>query len=256
MRPESLYFEIAPKVIPADREAVVTIRPRFGLRRFDARADYEVTHFPVEALAGERGSAAREKLTLRPKGDALRIALRFPDEQEHVLLVERADGETRRLIGDFRVYSLRDDLFACRPYKGDLHLHSHHSDGVESPGYVAAACRRIGLDFMALTDHSQYQPSLEAQQAFAGVEMDLRIFPGEEVHPPGNPVHLVNFGGRFSVNELFADEQSYRAAVKAVEEGRLMLAHLEGDPAAADHLRRLRGRTERLLAHCWAEGEG
>jgi hypothetical protein len=38
------------------------------------------------------------------------------------------------------------------------------------------------------------------------VDIDLRIYPGEEVHPPGNPVHMLNFGGSFSVNELFADD--------------------------------------------------
>jgi predicted metal-dependent phosphoesterase TrpH len=74
---------------------------------------------------------------------------------------------------------------------------------------VAAACRQIGLDFMALTDHRAYQPSLDARDAFTGLALDLRIYPGEEVHPPGNPVHIVNFGGSFSVNALFAERAAY-----------------------------------------------
>jgi hypothetical protein len=92
---------------------------------------------------------------------------------------------------------------------------------------VAAACRRIGLDFMALTDHRKYAPSLEAIAAFEGVSHDLCIYPGEEVHPPGNPVHIVNFGGRFSINDLFASD-TYRAEVRAIE------ATLSDLPAGAD----------------------
>jgi hypothetical protein len=77
-------------------------------------------------------------------------------------------------------------------------------------------CRKIGLDFMALTDHGKYVPSLEAQQAFREVPVDLKIYPGEEVHPPGNPIHIVNFGGRFSVNELFRGE-AYAPEVQALQ---------------------------------------
>jgi hypothetical protein len=121
---------------------------------------------------------------------------------------------------EFRLYALDDDLFNRRPYKGDLHMHSIRSDGLEAPAYVAGACRRIGLDFMALTDHSQYEPSLEAIRAYAGLALDLQMFPGEEVHPPDNPVHIVNFGGSFSLNTIFReDEPRYRAEVAAIADG-------------------------------------
>jgi len=83
---------------------------------------------------------------------------------------------------------------------------------------VAGASRRIGLDFMAVTDHRLYAPSLEAIRAFEDMPVDLRIYPGEEVHPPDCPVHIINFGGRFSLNERFAGE-SYRAEVQAIQDG-------------------------------------
>ncbi len=121
---------------------------------------------------------------------------------------------------EFRLYALEADLFQRRPYKGDLHMHSTRSDGNEAPAYVAGACRRIGLDFMALTDHRQYGPSLEAMRAYDGLALDLQMFPGEEVHPPENPVHIVNFGASFSVNAIFReDEPRYRAEVAAIAAG-------------------------------------
>jgi hypothetical protein len=38
-------------------------------------------------------------------------------------------------------------------YRGELHSHTHHSDGHSSPSELVAAARRYGLDFLALTDH-------------------------------------------------------------------------------------------------------
>ncbi len=38
-------------------------------------------------------------------------------------------------------------------YRGELHSHTHHSDGRSSTAELVAAARRYGLDFLALTDH-------------------------------------------------------------------------------------------------------
>lgn len=38
-------------------------------------------------------------------------------------------------------------------YRGELHAHSHHSDGSSSVAEVVGAARRYGLDFLSLTDH-------------------------------------------------------------------------------------------------------
>jgi len=217
MRPESLYYEVTPMVLRADREAEVRIRPLFGHCRFGEGAEYAVSYFPTEEFAQRSGWPANSRGTVKPRDGVLRIRRYFEGEQEHVLLVEQVTAQGRKRVGEFRVYSLAEDLFTRRPHKGEFHIHSCYSDGVESPGYVAAACRRIGMDFMALTDHRRYEPSLEAQRAFEGVDIDLRIYPGEEVHPPDNPVHIVNFGGRLGLTELFAKEGPYWPQVRAIQ---------------------------------------
>jgi hypothetical protein len=38
-------------------------------------------------------------------------------------------------------------------YRGELHAHSHHSDGSASVAALVAAARRYGLNFLSLTDH-------------------------------------------------------------------------------------------------------
>ena len=160
-------------------------------------------------------------------GNALTITLPFPSEQEYELLIERVSDGAPTTVANVRVYAVEADLFGLRPFKGDFHIHSNRSDGREPPAHVAGACRRIGMDFMAVTDHRQYAPSLEAIGAFASTGTDLRIFPGEEVHSPDTPVHIINFGGRWSVNELFATDR-YRQEVTA------RAAALAGLPEGAD----------------------
>jgi hypothetical protein len=221
MRPENRYLEATPKVVRADRESTITIRPLFDHVRFHEGEEFEVTCVATD------GVDATEKVRVKPENGILRITHRFAGEQEHVLRVEQVDGEKRRMKGDFHVCSLQEDLLSRFPFKGDLHMHSYRSDGVESPAYVAAACRRIGLDFMAVTDHDQYKPSLEAQQAFRDVPVDLRIYPGEEVHPPDNPIHIINFGGSKSVNAIFPDN-SYKQEVDE------LVAQLPALPAGVD----------------------
>lgn len=225
MKVEDRYFEVIPKVVRADQKAVITITPRFDPSMFRNDRQYELTYCPTEEFAQCSGWTPDSKQIVKSADGCLRVEKYFEAEQEHVLYLEEVDNDKRKTVGDFRIYSLEPDLFARKPYKGDFHIHSNRSDGREPPAYVAGACRRIGLDFVAITDHRRFEPSLEAQRAFEGVSIDLRIFSGEEVHPPENPVHIINFGGRFSINALFQDEPTYRAAVQKIETGLGALPH-------------------------------
>ncbi len=195
-------FQFGPRVVPVGRPARVVIRPLFEHAAPPAGSRLDVS-------LCERDTRCRHTLEGCVRGDAVAVEFTPDREQEYVIQVTAVrEGQPPRRE-EFPVYAVSADLFGLRPWKGDFHIHSSRSDGRESPAYVAAACRSIGLDFMALTDHRAYQPSLDAIAAYAGVELDLRLSPGEEVHPPENPVHIVNFGGSFSVNALFADRARY-----------------------------------------------
>lgn len=214
MIPQDLYYDITPKVLPADGEATIIVRPIHTHAVFEVGATYGVDYYAMEGGLKD----AHESWEVSPRSDGCLVLQHHVEgEQEHRFVISREVEGKRPLQMAIHVYSAYDDLFERRPYLGDVHLHSHYSDGRESPAYVAARCREVGMDFMALTDHRQYAPSIEAQEAFAGVPMDLLILRGEEVHPPGNPVHLVNFGGAFSVNALFEDKAGYAAAVDEYE---------------------------------------
>lgn len=216
-------LHVTPKVVPADATTTIELHIEPDLRPCAAEGALRVDHHPMEQYGTGRraGRAAFDSAS----GTA-RLALHFEAEQEHVIGLRRAGSEES--ITQARVYSVRGDLLQRTPLKGDLHIHSCRSDGREPPGEIPAWCRRIGLDFMAVTDHGLYQPSLEARDAFADVPVDLRILPGEEVHPPDNPAHIVNFGGQASVCALYAGAEKYHYEVSR------LATDLPAPPSAVD----------------------
>ena len=66
-----------------------------------------------------------------------------------------------------------------RWYRGDFHSHTVHSDGYNTIDEYAAACGRLGLDFLAITDHNTSSHFEEI--AGQPVRSDVLLIPGEEV---------------------------------------------------------------------------
>lgn len=211
---ETVYFKVYPAVVLSGTEATIRIRPLYDHCKFDESKEYEIVQIPM-AINGFQ--CKRYSARLRPEDGILNFVCVFEEEQEHKLEVSVLTDSGKKHVGTFDIYSVEKDIYERRPFKGDMHMHSWCSDGKEAPAYVAAACRRIGLDFMAVTDHGKYGPSIEAQEAFKSVDIGLRIYRGEEVHPPENAVHMINFGGSFSVNEFF-DKEEYFDGIKTLDE--------------------------------------
>jgi hypothetical protein len=223
VRADNRYFDILPRIVPANQQSTIEIIPKFDHVRLNPESSYELTYTPVEQIAVKSGWKPKTKEALTPEKGRLRITKFFEAEQEHTLVIEEIKPDKKRLVYCVaHVYSVAPDLYALRPFRGEFHLHSNNSDGVESPAYVAGACRRAGLDFMALTDHRKYPASTEAAASFRNIPVDLKIFPGEEVHPPDNSVHIVSFGANAGITELYQDparEKLYREEVAKIQAG-------------------------------------
>ncbi|WP_273327338.1 PHP domain-containing protein [Vallitalea guaymasensis] len=215
MKEELRFFEVTPKIILADTTAEIEIKPLAKYATFDSDTDIEVAYYPLEHFSTIGEYNYQEKYMVRAKDGVIQLTQHFIGEQEHIIKI--TDTATKKSY-TFNFYSVRADLFDRIPYKGDLHMHSHHSDGKESPGFVTASCRKIGFDFMALTDHRKYYPSIECQETYKDIDLDILIARGEEVHPENNNVHIINFGGDFSVNEYMQDNKDeYYKEVKKIE---------------------------------------
>jgi predicted metal-dependent phosphoesterase TrpH len=208
-------YDLYPKVVPSGRETEITIRPLGDHARFLDGEVYTLTISPMNETTRNEEGRGYPSYDLRPAGGALVFRHPFGNEGQYLARVEaKAEGGPRALPAELRLYAADEDLFALRPWRGDMHVHRFRSDGREAPAIVAANYRKGGFDFLALTDHERYEPSLEMIEAYRGAAIDLGLFTGEEVHPPRNRTHYLHFGGGWSVNGLIRqDPEAYRAEV-------------------------------------------
>jgi predicted metal-dependent phosphoesterase TrpH len=219
IRRENRLYDVAPKIVPANKEAEIVITPLSLEARFDDNQEYVIRILAVEGYQDPQGRSGLTEFEARPIQSGFRFNRYWHSEQEHVIRIGLYKDKKFTSLADLRIYSLESDLFERYPFRGDLHMHSQYSDGRKTPAYIAAICRRNGLDFMALTDHGKYAPSLEAINAYSDVKLDLVMVPGEEIHPPKNDVHLVNFGGSPSVSALIKDSTAHKEQVGTILEG-------------------------------------
>ncbi len=218
------FFRVTPRVLPADEPARVHISPLSGHVRFERDTVYTVKLIPLHKhIASKDGEHPRMELT--SEDGSLTVSFTPIGEQEYHLVIYKgvlpADKPIPKNtipVTRQRLYSLLPDLYALRPYRGDFHVHTAYSDGGESPAIAVANYRKAGFDFLAITDHDVYEPSLEAIAAFKDEPVDIAIFPGEEVHPPDNDTHIINFGGGESVNTFFREQtERYAREVSEIE---------------------------------------
>lgn len=209
MKTELHNYDIFPKVIPTGKTSEITIKPLGSHTEFQKNKAYQLSVCPLEE--GDKNNYKNRKnnfeYEVQPCADGcIRFSFEFFGEQQY--FIRLTDGDKFKL--QLSVYSIFEDLVGRYPFMGDLHVHTTCSDGRQSPEIVCANYRRTGYDFLAITDHCRYYPSLDAIEAYKDVPIELAIITGEEIHLPKsydepqhiNDVHLVNFGGEYSINAL------------------------------------------------------
>lgn len=212
MKRQLADYRVIPRVVQSGAESFITIQPRGYHANFDDNKSYELSFVPMEHSNTYLMGQEYESISVKPQNGAITFRHTFEGEQLQLVRV-LLDGVQQQ---DFYLYSLEEDLYRRRPYKGDLHAHSCHSDGRDEPAVVVANYRKWGYDFFALTDHGQYAPSVETIEKYRDIPTDMSLFYGEEVHVPSWYIHAVNFGGSFSVNDFFWQNEA--ACLKEMEE--------------------------------------
>ena len=205
-----MKFEIFPKVFAAHQKTTFTLT---AVGRVELPKHLQLMYIREDGAdpdgkyflkLGPHGNEYPELPCRRVSDREIEFDLCANGEYEHYIMPYLVDEAGMWSIREkISLFSAEPDLYALRPWKGDFHMHSCRSDGAHAPCEVAACCRRKGCDFMALTDHHQYQPSLDAVAAMEKLPTEMRCYPGEEIH--AGRVHVVNFGGSFSVNDFYRD---------------------------------------------------
>lgn len=202
LKTELLNYDIYPKIFPVGKAGKLTIKP-LGAHAAFAQETYHIRIMPLGNGAfynyRERNNVFHFYTMPNKKGE-IYINPEFPEEGEYSV---RILGTDKKVIVKLAVYAVDEDLYGKYAYFGDMHMHTCFSDGKEAPEIVASNYRGYGYDFMAITDHRRYYPSLGLIEKFKDVSLDMKIYPGEEVQLPDTDVHIVNFAGDFSVNALY-----------------------------------------------------
>ena len=107
-------------------------------------------------------------------------------------------------------------------YKGNLHMHTTHSDGVLTPAEAVNLYRQHGYHFIALTDHNTV-----VQDTYR--DGDLLVLSGIELayELPAEELHIVGIGMRKLLGDSINRSHGPQAAIDAIwqDGGRALLAH-------------------------------
>ncbi len=225
MNEHLLKYHITPRIVKANQKQKIQVKGLDKSTLFFDDVDYIVKITAMDNWNYKENSSKnsiekdfRTELICKPENGVITFEHFFKGENEWVINIARTRTDKhipehrkrwRRKVEleytgfDFSVYSLEEDLYHKKPYKGDLHVHTYGSDGGESPAMVGAQYRKWGFDFIAITDHYFFEPSLEAVEQFKKINTSFKVFPGEEVHPsPDFDLHVVSFNSTSSVNAI------------------------------------------------------
>ncbi len=213
MKMELHDYDIFPKVFPVGVSAQITVRPLGVHSKFSGEYKIMVQRLDGGHIGHAFSAWNHTDYFVSPCEDGcLRFAYTADKEGELVVRIYKKDSDRR--VVQLNLYALAEDMADRIPLRGDLHMHTCRSDGRQCPAVVCANYRKHGYDFFAITDHNRYYPSLEAIETFKDVPIEFNICTGEEVHLPDlapdhiNDVHIVNFGGKYSVNAILLDEHT------------------------------------------------
>ena len=124
-----------------------------ALQYFTGSKEHNVN---MRSLANELGLKVNEYGVFR-LADGARVAGETEEEVYAALGMQWMPPEMRENRGEVELARKGQvpEVVGLSDIRGDLHIHSEASDGVDGVGALAAAAEARGYEYMAITDHSQ-----------------------------------------------------------------------------------------------------
>lgn len=116
------------------------------------------------------------------------------------------DDEEMILVSS-NVYAVNQDLYECKYYKADLHMHTTYSDGYEPPELVVASARERDMDIIAVTDYNAFSGSVVAREKAADLGLDITVILGEEYSLEYSPMHILALGTEKEIDRKYLTKQ-------------------------------------------------
>jgi len=210
----NINYESYPKIFPVGSDATIRV---CGLRNdvaFESGKGYTIRAFSKVN--------SWESVELNVEADeegVLELCMPLQTEGEYLFDVYR-EGEDKVLTTEY-LFAVPPDLANKKAYKGDMHIHTHYSDGRQSPIFMAVRAKELGLDFIAITDHNRYSPSLEAIEQAKEMGLNLLLMPGEEVSVEAGGGHQVSICASDWVTKYKDDREAYAEEIQEIIENDL-----------------------------------
>ncbi|MBQ4323044.1 MAG: hypothetical protein IJC19_03810 [Clostridia bacterium] len=205
-----------PSVVCVGKETTVRIFPHDVSRRFSAEKEYQLKILGLQEDQLDYHEPLALDYPCKVESGCLVFTYAFDMEQQYTVMFCEKGGKPTKIS----MYAVKEDLYALRPLKGDLHTHSWYSDGQDGVSMTPADYREEGFDFFSLTDHNRMYTSQLAADLYDGVPLGMHIMRGEEVHTPGSMLHIVHVGGKESVCDRYIHHrEEFEAEVAEVEKG-------------------------------------
>ncbi|MEE0930696.1 MAG: PHP domain-containing protein [Acutalibacteraceae bacterium] len=197
---KSAYFEITPKIIQAGKRSRITIRSSDSCMWLSGTylamvvPYYEYSYVPFMNYKDEIFEIAA-------KDGVLSFEYDFLCEQMYRIIIGEKTEKGLGVLLKTAVYALQDDLFSLIPLVGDFHSHTIHSDGLDSPESVLNSAIRLGLDFIAITDHNNYTGSVDAMKIAKNKNLPITVINGEEYSSTFTNMHIISLGAEVPLDE-------------------------------------------------------
>lgn len=210
------YVSIAPRIIPCSTNCTLVIKAKYQF--VSLQGNYNVAIFPKYQYSYDstKEGAYFETFVVAADNGIIKINYKFEQEQEYIIQIKPVveEGRTIQVI-ESSVYALKEDLYDRKVLKGDLHLHTTFSDGLESPEHRTVIAREKGFDFLAITDHNGYHGSKYLIEKMKACPNNMVFIRGEEVHAKSCPVHILSLGASKAIAPSVTkidDEQANKLA--------------------------------------------
>jgi len=211
-------YESFPKVVLSGSEATIKMRGVRYDKKFKPGTVYKVKVFSkVDHRDEEEYELAADD------SGFIEVSRTWGVRGEYLIDIfdpEKPDPRGRPITTE-HIFAVGPELLRFKPYRGDMHIHTHYSDGKASPIYMAVRGKKLGLDFIAITDHDRYSPSIEAMEEAKGIGLDMLLLPGEEASAEEQGGHILSLCASGPVMESKGDRGKYESEIAGIIENDL-----------------------------------
>ena len=130
------------------------------------------------------------------EGVEVKIKVKFNEVADSLLQQPRAESEQKFNLPKLEKLPSASEFNGLKWFRGDLHIHTFHSDGHWTVPLIFDWATNLGLDFVSLTEHNTFSHHREINR-LSPQYPNLLVLRGEEV---------TTYGGHFNIWGLPNDE--------------------------------------------------